>query len=214
MMQQECLTNYTIYRLVSGSLIVPFHSYLWVTIRGKENVPRQGPLILVCNHCSFLDPMLMGYAVPRFITFFARDTLFKQPLKWILQRLATYPISRDAGDLRAIKTVQKLLEDGQGVLLFPEGTRSPNGEIQPFKPGVGLLTLRSQAPIVPVYIAGTFAAWPRNRKVPKPGRITIYFGPPIDPSEYEEVPRNRSGFEQVAKDLEQRVKNLEKEATL
>jgi len=190
------------------------HTYFRVTYRGRENLPGSGAALLACHHSSYIDPVVIGLGVPRIVSYLAREDLFRTPLKWLIRHLFAYPISRDSSDLRAIKQAQKLLKEGSIVLLFPEGTRTDNGRVKEFKAGVGLVALRAQVPVVPVYVQGAYQLWPRRQKFPRPGRMRVYYGPPLLPADYAEEPRNRTGFTRIARELEERVKNLEKEARL
>lgn len=150
---------------------------------GKENVPRQGPVILVGNHQSFLDPALCGISVKRLVTYMARDTLFRGAFGWIIRSVNAIPIKRDQADIGAMKMVIARLREGGAVCLYPEGTRSADGRITKFKPGFGLLCRRSKASVVPVMIDGAFECWPRSKKLFSPGPIVVCFGKPLAPEQ-------------------------------
>lgn len=190
------------------------HSYFWLRVEGRENVPRKGPVLIASSHSSFLDPVIAGMASPRILCYMARDSLFRPPLKWMIEHLFAYPISRDSSDLKALRQVNELLAKNRAVLLFPEGTRSRDGAVGSFKPGIGLLALRTGVPVVPLYLGGTFQSWPRHGKFPKPARLQAIFGKPLRPEDYKDVPKTRQGFEQIAQILEKQVKDLEKQAGL
>jgi 1-acyl-sn-glycerol-3-phosphate acyltransferase len=146
-------------------------------VAGRENVPDDGPLVLICNHQSFLDPVLCGIFVKRPLYFLARDTLFRGLFGRLITSVNTIPVKRGAADLAAMKTVIAKLKEGSGICLFPEGTRTDDGRITPFKPGFGLLCRRGNAAVVPVVIEGAFEVWPRHRKLFSPGgHITIQYG--------------------------------------
>lgn len=147
---------------------------------GHENVPNQDPLVLICNHQSFLDPVLCGIFVKRPLYFLARDTLFHGLFSRLIASVNTIPVKRGTADLGAMKTIINKLKEGNGVCLFPEGTRTSDGKITPFKPGLGLLCRRGNAAIVPVLIDGAFEAWPRHKKLFSPGaHIIIHYGKSI-----------------------------------
>jgi len=154
---------------------------------GRENVPKEGGVLVVSNHQSHLDPPLIGLGCPRQMSPLARESLFDVPL---LGRLITWlgsiPIDRDGMGISGIKESLRHLKRGEMVLIFPEGTRSPDGEIAPFKPGFGTLAVRSKAHILPVAIEGAYACWPRSRKLPRLGRIRIHYGEPISPEQVQQ----------------------------
>lgn len=143
-----------------------------------EKVPGQGPLVLVCNHQSFIDPIFCGIPLKRHLYFLARDTLFKNRFfGWLISSVNTIPVKRGRADLAAMKTVIAKLKEGSAVCLFPEATRTPDGKITPFKPGFGLLCRRGRAAVVPVVIDGAFECWPRHKKIFSPGKeITVCYG--------------------------------------
>ena len=153
---------------------------------GREHVPATGPLLLVANHQSFLDPWLVGQSAPRRIRYLARDNLFKNRLfGGLIRAYGAVPIDRGFGK-EGLQTVLTLLGQGNAVLVFAEGERSRTGELQPLKPGVALLLKKARCPVVPVGIAGAFETWPRSQKWPRPRPligpnpgIALAFGPPI-----------------------------------
>lgn len=152
---------------------------------GIENIPRKGPFLLVSNHQSFLDPIFCGAPPKRHLCFLARDTLFAH---WFFGRVIAsvnaIPVRRERGDLGAMKKVIGKLQQGRGVCLFPEGTRTSDGKILPFKAGLGLLCRRGNAAIVPVVIDGAFESWPRNKKLFTPGgTIIVNYGKAITAQE-------------------------------
>jgi 1-acyl-sn-glycerol-3-phosphate acyltransferase len=152
-------------------------TFFKLRIHDIENVPENGPVVLISNHQSFLDPVLCGIFIKRPLYFLARDTLFKGLFGRLITSVNTIPVKRGTADLAAMKTVIEKLRAGWGLCLFPEGTRSADGKITEFKPGFGLLCRRGGAAVVPVVIDGAFEAWPRDRKLFKPGkRIDICYG--------------------------------------
>ena len=146
--------------------------------RGIEHVPSQGAVMLVANHSSVLDPPLVGVVLPRQLSFLAKMDLFRIPLfGWLIRRLNARPIRRDGADPRALRMALRMLGEGRMLLIFPEGTRGPEGVLRAAKPGAGMLAVVSGAPVVPVYIAGSGRAWPRGRRLPRPGKVVVTFGP-------------------------------------
>ena len=136
--------------------------------------------MLLSNHQSHLDPPFVGLIVPRRVNFVARNTLFKNRFfAWLINSLDAIPIDREGLGLSGLKETMRRLKRGEIVLLFPEGTRSPDGEMQPLRPGFSALVQRTGVPIVPVALDGAYQAWPRKAKFPRPGRIQIVVGEPI-----------------------------------
>jgi len=158
-----------------------FATYFRWRVIGADNVPRTGPVILASNHASFLDPPLVGSGLPRDINYLARKSLFRYPvLGWILRTVNAVPVDRDGGGAAGLKAIIDRLNAGGGIILFPEGTRTSDGKLQPARSGVGLTVIKSDAPVVPVRVFGTFEAWGRNTKFPKPHRVAIRYGKPMD----------------------------------
>lgn len=166
---------------------------------GWGHVPRTGPVLLLANHQSMFDPVLVGLASRRYLSYLARKTLFEQPvLAPLIRSLHAIPIDRNAGK-DGIQAVLDALGRGRAVLMFPEGERTPDGTVLPLKPGVTLLIKRVKCPIVPVGIAGAYAAWSRFMKIPKPSplflppgpsTIAVSVGAPLDPVRYAAMPRD------------------------
>ena len=146
----------------------------------RERMIQSGPVILAMNHQSYLDPPLAGTACDRAIYFLARRTLLNVPLLgWVLPKLNVIPVNQEGVDRSAIKAVIRVLQAGNGVLVFPEGSRTPDGTLQPAEPGMGLVIAKTLAPVVPMRIFGAREALPRSggrlRFVP----ITVVIGEPI-----------------------------------
>jgi len=150
--------------------------FRWKVI-APENVPRGGPVILASNHSSFLDPMLVGAGIHREINYLARENLFRFPvLGWILHKWQAVPVNREGGGAKGLKAILDRLLAGGAIILFPEGTRSPDGKLQPARSGVGLTVIKSSAPVVPVRVFGTFEAFSRHMRFPKPRRVIVKYG--------------------------------------
>lgn len=155
-----------------------------VRYSGRENIPKTGAVLVVSNHQSHFDPPLVGAGVGRRMNYLARETLFRfAPLGWLIHSLDAIPIDRDGLGLTGIKESLRRLKRGEMVLIFPEGTRTRDGDVAPFRPGFTVLAAHSNAWILPVAIAGAFEAWPRSRKLPSLGTIHVLYGKPISPQE-------------------------------
>jgi 1-acyl-sn-glycerol-3-phosphate acyltransferase len=138
---------------------------------GVENIPAHGPVLLVANHSSVLDPPLIGGASDRQLTYLAKAELFKIPLFGaLIHGLNARPVRREGADAGALRTAKRVLEEGGALLVFPEGTRGEEGVIRPAKPGAGLLAVSCGAAVVPVYVSGSGRAWPKGRRLPRPVR--------------------------------------------
>ncbi|MFN0012274.1 MAG: lysophospholipid acyltransferase family protein [Phycisphaerales bacterium] len=151
--------------------------------RGCHRIPARGPLLVVANHQSHLDPPAIGMAFrTRHLSFLARDSLFRVPLLGrLIRALNSTPVARGTSDTAAIRTTLALLAHGRAVLVFPEGTRSTDGSLGPFKRGVWLLLSRAKCPVLPVAISGSNKAWPRASLLPRllSPPITVHVGQPI-----------------------------------
>lgn len=155
---------------------------------GVENIPCRGGFIVAANHASLLDPPIVGAVVPRQTAAFARKTLWKgRFFSWWLDTVGVIPVDRDGGsDVAAIRRVLSTLKQDRGIILFPEGTRSPTGELQKPKAGVGLMACRTGVPVVPARVFGTFEAFGRNGPVRLGTAVPVVFGRPLLPSDYDD----------------------------
>ncbi|MBL1216793.1 MAG: 1-acyl-sn-glycerol-3-phosphate acyltransferase [Planctomycetes bacterium] len=150
-------------------------------IFGADQIPDSGPLLIVSNHQSHLDPPLMTMLSRRHQYFMARSTLFGQPaFAGLIRLMHAIPLDQSRGDTRSFKTALEHLGLGRLICIFPEGSRSESGAVDEFKPGVGLLIKRAKVPVVPVAIEGAFDIWPRTQRLPKlRGRIHMKIGPVV-----------------------------------
>ena len=167
-------------------------------VAGLENLPREGAFLIAANHASHLDPPLIVSHVPRQMSFFARKTLWSgRAASWWLDAVGTIPVDRDGGqDVGALKRVLRALAAGRVLILFPEGTRSPDGQLQPPKPGVGFIVCKTQVPVVPVRIFGSFEAFGRGMKVPRFGApVSIVFGRPLPPAAYDDPAAGKERYQ-------------------
>lgn len=145
-----------------------------------ERVPTTGPVILASNHASILDPPLVGTGLDRGISYLARESIFRFPVVgWILRNWDAVPVDRDGGGARGLKAIMDRLLAGGGIILFPEGTRTHDGKLQPARSGIGLTVIKSNAPVVPVRVFGTFEAFGKTVPFPRPHKITAKYGLPM-----------------------------------
>lgn len=145
-----------------------------------ERMIEQGPLILAVNHTSFIDPPLAGICSRRGVYYLARKTLLKWPFFGpLFPAMNVIPVERDGNDMSALREVIKKIREGNGVLLFPEGTRSKDGNLQPGRAGIGLVIAKTGAPVLPMRIFGAFEAFPKNAKMPHFSPVTVVIGEPL-----------------------------------
>jgi len=157
-----------------------FRLYFRWRVFNPERVPPTGGVILASNHASFLDPPLVGAGLPRSINYLARQSLFRFPLFGaVLRSWQAVPVDREGGGAAGLKAILDRLLAGGGIILFPEGTRSRDGRLQPARSGIGLTVIKSEAPVVPVRTFGTFEAYGRNQKFPLPKRVAVKYGRPM-----------------------------------
>lgn len=191
-----------------GSFRLIFSTYFRWRILNPERVPISGPVILAANHASFIDPPMIGSALPREINYLARESLFRFPVVGaILRSWNSVPVDRDSGSGKGLKTILQRLEQGGGIILFPEGTRTSDGQLQPARSGIGLAVIKSTAPVVPVRVFGSFEAYGRRHKFPRPRQVTVKYGMPMAFAELRAEsttctrPRQKEIYQQVANEI-------------
>jgi 1-acyl-sn-glycerol-3-phosphate acyltransferase len=184
-----------------------------------ERVPMTGPVILASNHSSFIDPPLVGCGLTRKVNYLARESLFRFPgVGWYLRQLSAVPVDRDGGGAAGLRAIMSRLEAGDAILLFPEGTRSRDGNLQPARSGIGLTVIKSEAPVVPVRVFGTFEAYGRHMKLPRPRRVAVKYGQPMDfaalraEAKICSKPRLKQIYQEVADEIMVQIGKLEPKA--
>ncbi len=169
------------YRFSRAVLLAILKLFFRFEVSGRENIPERGGFILAANHVSYLDPVALGSACPRTVHFIARDNLFLNPLlgPW-LKAVGVIPLKRNSADLTAIKKGLQSVRKGEGLALFPEGTRRTEGNkyLNP-EPGVGFLAEKGGAPVIPAFISGTDKAMPRQAHSLRLAKISVRFGKEI-----------------------------------
>ena len=181
-----------------------------------ENVPATGPAILASNHASFLDPPLIGAAARREINYLARESLFRFPvIGSILKAVNAVPVDREGGGAAGLRAIFDRLLKGGAIILFPEGTRSPDGSLRAAKSGIGLTVIKSEAPVVPVRVFGTFDAFSRHHSFPRPKKVAVKFGKPLDFAQLRaeaqvcSKPRLKEIYQEVADEIMKAIAALE-----
>ena len=177
-----------------------FAVWLRYRARGLELVPKEGGGLVLCNHQSFLDPLLVGMPLQRPVSYLARDSLFRIPvIGWILRHTYVMPINRDVAGTAGLRETLRRMEQGYLVGVFPEGTRSPDGTVQAFKPGFVALVRRMTLPIHPVGVAGADRALGKGSWFLKPCKVCVVFGEPVSPEQI--APLTGKGREQELVDF-------------
>jgi long-chain acyl-CoA synthetase len=196
-----------------------YRAWFDLEVEHPERLPREAPYLIAANHASHLDAPAVLSAVEfargrraarKLHVLGARDYFFDTRLKgWFFSTfLNAVPIEREETSLSGLRTVKSILASGEAALIFPEGTRSRSGEIQPFKAGLGLLAWELQVPIVPVHIEGTHEALPVGKHVPRKNRVRVTFGEPVTMDQYRElakaVPPDEL-YRRIAADVRRRI---------
>lgn len=189
-----------LYSLVIVLARTAFKIFYQHKVYGEENIPSGGA-ILASNHCSFLDPPAVSISVHEQVYFLARKTLFKGWFGKFIWALNARPISGDVGDVKIFRELYSLLEAGGKLILFPEGTRSYEGELGKIRGGPFLIMETTQCAVVPVYLHGTGKIWGRDRKLPRLfGKTACIFGPPLQFDRYQSMEK-KAAQQQFAEDL-------------
>jgi len=195
--------------------LVRLYLRVWhrIRVQGLENLPRETPFVLVANHTSHLDALVLGAFLPsrlrdRVYPISAGDTFFaKRSVGWFAALcLYALPLWRRKTCARALSELRERLAGGRcGYILFPEGTRARDGELAGFKPGLGMLVAGTATPVIPCHIEGAFAAWPPGKRLPRPRRLTLRVGKAVA---FGDVKDERTGWEAVALAVRLQVQDL------
>ncbi|WP_174613616.1 lysophospholipid acyltransferase family protein [Virgibacillus ihumii] len=188
------MSLYTFAKTVVAIFLFPIYR---IKVVGKENVPKEGPVIICSNHISNLDPPVVGITSPRDIYFMAKGELFEKPvLGTLLRKIHAFPVRRGMGDRNALRSGLKILQNNETLGLFPEGTRSRTGKVGKGLAGAGFFALRSKAAIVPCAIIGPY----------KPGqRLTVIYGKPIEMETYRQ---NKSSAKDTSDAIMDEIRKL------
>ncbi|GAE25101.1 1-acyl-sn-glycerol-3-phosphate acyltransferase [Halalkalibacter wakoensis JCM 9140] len=168
-----------------------------VEVIGKENIPEDGPTILCCNHIHNFDPPLLGAYIKRQLHYMAKQELFEMPiLKNLLPRLGAFPVRRGMSDKQAIRTAMKFLKEGKMIGLFPEGTRSKDGQLGKGLSGAGFFALRTEAVVIPCAIIGPYKAFKS---------LKLVYGTPID---FTQLREQKASAEEATERIMEEIKKL------
>lgn len=168
------------YQLCKNALLLSVRIYFRFRWRGREHMPVNSGALVCSNHQSYLDPVLVGVCFRGQLNYLARQSLFNSRLfGGLIRYLDSIPLDRDGMGIGGVKEALKRLKRGEMLLIFPEGTRTLDGEIGPLKPGFIALARRGRVPVLPVAVDGAFQAWPRTNRLPRPLKVRTCFGAPI-----------------------------------
>ncbi len=193
-----------------------YATYFRCRFCNSERVPLQGPVILAANHASYLDPPLVGSGLKRSINYLARENLFRfSVMGAVLHSWQVVPVDRDGGGAKGLKAILDRLLAGDAIIVFPEGTRTRDGELHPARSGIGLTVIKSTAPVVPVRVFGTYQAFGPHLRFPRPHRVIVKYGPLM---QFEELraeaktcskSRLKEIYQQVANEIMAAIAKLE-----
>ncbi len=174
--------------------------------RGAEFIPKRGGVIIASNHVAYVDPPFVGAASSRELHYLAKRELFDNGLfGWLIRKYNAFPVIRGSFDRKAISQAAETLRGNKALLLFPEGTRSRDGDFLEPKLGVGKIALEAGVPVVPAYIANSRdLLWTFLRRK----RLVILFGSPILKNWLEKIPKNKEGYKRIGEEIMSRIKML------
>ncbi len=193
------------YQLIRIFLYIFFKIFNRLVVIGGENIPKNGGVIVVANHLSYLDPPVLGVALQRRPTYIAKEGLFHIPFIGGIVRACCFPVKRDKPQPSIIKEAVTRLKRGGVLVLFPEGHRSAYGEFLDVKRGVGMIAGKSAVPVVPTLIKGTDKALPVGAKLIRPAKIRVVFGSPILIGGND---TDRVSQEKISREIMERIRNL------
>ena len=198
-------TLYWIARAMTRSIITATAGDIEIVNRQKRI--HRGGAIIAANHTSYLDPPIVACVYNRPVAFLARKTLFRKFGAWLYPKLNAFPIDRDHADLQSIRSILGRLKSGNRVLMFPEGTRSGDGELQKAKAGIGMLVAESGVPVQPLRIFGAHESWPPGGRY-RPHRIRVVIGDPVTfkPDDLKE--KSREAYQRIADQLMAAIADL------
>lgn len=204
-----------LYWLVKNLCLAALKIYSGLRVEGLELIPGESPVILAVNHTSNLDPVVAGCVFPGRVRPLGKEQLFRMNsvFTWLMNNMGVIPVSRESGAAAAaaLKKFLGLLKAGENVMIFPEGARSLDGRLKPIEGGVAVLATSANAPIVPLYVAGTYESMPVGARKIKRHPITARYGNPIFPRPKEERGNLKEERERIRAELQKELERLETE---
>ena len=186
-----------------------FRSLFGMRVKGADHLITEGPVLVAANHQSYLDPPLIGNLYRDEMVYLARKTLFKGFTRWLYGQWNAIPVDQEKPDMASLKAIIRKLKEGHRVLVFPEGSRTLDGALGEAAPGIGLVAVKSGAPIQPVRISGARDALPRGSARIRFARITLTVGPPIILSPDERAAKSKDDYVRIAKRIMDAIATLE-----
>jgi len=193
------------YQVIRRTLYVIFKLFNRLEVIGGENIPQNGGVIVASNHVSYLDPPVLGVALKRRPTYIAKEGLFRIPFIGRIVRACCFPVKRDKPQPSLIKEAVNRLKKGEILVLFPEGSRSVDGNFLDAKRGVGMIAVISAVPVVPTLIEGTDKALPVGANLLRPAKIRVVFGSPLTVGIKE---KDKVSQERISREIMDRIKKL------
>lgn len=208
--------NLFFYRFIRLVLYIAYRLCFRFRHYGSERVPQEADgrgVILAPNHSSFLDPPILGISLKRPVTYLAKEYLFRAFfVGWVLRSIGACPIKSKADDFRSIRDLLRILKEGRCIVVFPEGTRSQDGRLKKPEGGVGFLAIKSKAWVVPVYIEGSFEAFPKGKKFFKCSPVSVRYGRPFIAAEDPALVADPDPYMAVSRKIMKEIESLQKEA--
>ncbi|MFH0731945.1 MAG: lysophospholipid acyltransferase family protein [Candidatus Omnitrophota bacterium] len=201
-----------IYYLTKKAAYFFFKIFYSLKVSGQENMPKKGPFVIVCNHVSNLDPILIGAVYKGRLSYVAKEELFKNRfIRWYYKKLSIFPIKRGLSDSAAMRGAIRRLKKGGGMVIFPEGTRSADDNISEGKTGISVLSSITKAKVVPCYVKGTHRIMPRKTHHLNKGKVSLVFGEPFGPLRVGEGTK-KADYYNFAQEVMSRIKALKEKA--
>jgi 1-acyl-sn-glycerol-3-phosphate acyltransferase len=185
-----------------------FRLYNRWEVSGRELVPESGSVLLIANHTSYADPPIVGTACRRPVHFMAKAELFFFPLGAIISRTHAFPVRKGGVDRAALRRAMQLLKEGRVLLMFPEGTRSPDGRLMELETGAAFVALSSGAQVVPVGVDGADRLLPRRWPIPRPAKLRVRFGPPVNLDDLRGSRPTREALEEATRRMAAAMREL------
>ena len=209
-MPDSPIPNPKLYGLVQTIAYWYFSTFYDYTQSGLSHIPKSGPVIFAANHVSFYDPPAIGACHHRQINYFARDTLFRGLFGKGLLEIGTIPVARENAEVKSLKAIFKSLKAGGAVAIYPEGTRSTDGQLTEPKPGAGMIAAKSKAIVIPTRLFGTYEVFGRADKTPKiGGHIHITYGEPMTVEEIDPGKKHPDRYLEASRRIMKRIADLE-----